>query len=156
VPPQSRGPLVPRDRLLARLDVGLEQKVTLVSAPAGFGKTTLASEWIAARRQQNRMPPLARLSLDGGDNDPVRFWRYVLSACRVFGAGVTEPALSVLTYSPQPPFEALLTMLINNLAQLSGRSCWPSKITTRSPPGISTRRWLSSSITLRRRCTCSS
>jgi LuxR family transcriptional regulator, maltose regulon positive regulatory protein len=120
-PPQSRGPLVPRDRLLARLDAGLEQKVTLISAPAGFGKTTLASEWIAARRQQNRMPPLAWVSLDSGDNDPVRFWRYALSACRAFGAEVSEPALSVLNYSPQPPFEALLTMLINKLAQLSGK-----------------------------------
>ncbi|HTP11138.1 MAG TPA: hypothetical protein VMP08_22945, partial [Anaerolineae bacterium] len=63
---------VSRPALIERLDAGLARKVTLISAPAGSGKTTLIGEWLA---QQSR--PVAWVSLDSGDNDPVRFWRYV-------------------------------------------------------------------------------
>src|SRR5215467_10336683 len=77
--------LVPRERLLALLDRALEHRLTLVSAPAGFGKTTLVRQWVAERRKQQHFPPVAWVSLDGGDNDPVRFWRYLITACQVFG-----------------------------------------------------------------------
>lgn len=116
--PQARAPRVSRNRLLARLDEGLEHKITLISASAGFGKTTLVSDWIAARRKRNDLPPLAWVSLDDGDNDPVRFWRYVLTAGQAFGAEVGESALTLLNNSPQPPFETLLTLFINEVALL--------------------------------------
>lgn len=121
VPPQPRAPLIVREQLLARLDEGLDHKLTLISAPAGFGKTTLASEWIAQGRERGNLPPIAWVSLDAADNDPVRFWRYVLHACRAFGGDASEAALALLRYSAQPPFEVLLTRFINKIAALSGK-----------------------------------
>src|SRR5262245_15456081 len=91
--PRLRASIVPRDALLARLDGGLQIKLTLVSAPAGFGKTTLVSEWIAdlfrTSFEDGQQPPsndlkVAWISLDASDNDPVRFWRYILTASRTF------------------------------------------------------------------------
>jgi LuxR family transcriptional regulator, maltose regulon positive regulatory protein len=79
--PRPHPSLVSRGPLLARLDEGLQHKLTLLSAPAGFGKTTLVSEWIAVRSQQQEPLPVVWVSLDAGDNDPVRFWRYVITAC---------------------------------------------------------------------------
>jgi len=73
--PRPRPSLVLREPLLERLDEGLEHKLTLLSAPAGFGKTTLVSEWIATRGERQEANPVAWVSLDPGDNDPVRFWR---------------------------------------------------------------------------------
>jgi LuxR family maltose regulon positive regulatory protein len=112
---------VPRETLLARLDEGLERKLTLLSAPPGFGKTTLVSEWIGTQDERQDMPPVAWVSLDAGDNDPVRFWRYVITACQSFQSGVGESALPLLRQSQQIPFEALLTAFINDLAQLPNR-----------------------------------
>ena len=66
---------VPRPRLLARLDEGLRTRVTLLAAPAGFGKSTLAAQWLA--RQER---PVAWLSLDAADSDPERFVRYLVAA----------------------------------------------------------------------------
>jgi LuxR family maltose regulon positive regulatory protein len=104
---------VPRAALFARLDEGIERKLTLLSAPPGFGKTTLVSEWIAARRER-----VAWVSLDSGDNDPARFWHYVISACRSFDAELGRSALATLHTSQLPSFEVLLTTFINELAQL--------------------------------------
>jgi LuxR family maltose regulon positive regulatory protein len=73
--PRVSDDLVLRPHLLHRLNRGLEQKLTLVSAPAGFGKTTLVSEWVASCDR-----PVAWLSLDDGDNDPVRFLAYLVAA----------------------------------------------------------------------------
>jgi ATP/maltotriose-dependent transcriptional regulator MalT len=65
-PPRLRPLFVPRQALLARLDGGLEHKLTLISAPAGFGKTTLVSEWIAFHRERHNLPRLAWVALDPG------------------------------------------------------------------------------------------
>src|SRR5439155_14128135 len=73
-PPRLPGGLIERTRLLDRLDAGLSRKLTLLSAPAGFGKTTLVRQWIAARVGLTGLP-VAWVALDAGDNDPVRFWR---------------------------------------------------------------------------------
>src|SRR5439155_15031557 len=73
-PPRLPGGLIERTRLLDRLDAGLSHKLTLLSAPAGFGKTTLVRQWIAARVGLTGLP-VAWVALDAGDNDPVRFWR---------------------------------------------------------------------------------
>ncbi len=119
--PRPRPSLVLREALLARLDEGLEHKLTLLSAPAGFGKTTLVSEWIATRGERQDSPPVAWVSLDAGDNDPVRFWRYVITACRSFHTNVGESALALLQTSRRPPLESMLTTFINELAQLACR-----------------------------------
>ncbi len=116
-PPPRRGPFIPRESLLARLDEGLTRKLILVAAPAGFGKTTLAAEWIAARRY-----PVAWVSLDAGDNDPIRFWRYVVTACRAFDPAIGRSALAALHMVQQPSPEAILIPFINELAQLSSHS----------------------------------
>jgi len=122
IPPARRASLVPRNRLLVRLDEGLEHKVNLISAPAGFGKTTLVSEWIDERRAQDDLPAIAWVSLDECDNDPVRFWRYVLTACQTCGEQVSKSALALLNNSPQPSFETLLTQFINKVARLANKA----------------------------------
>jgi len=121
VPPRPPALLVARERLLARLDEGLERKLTLVSAPAGFGKTTLVSAWLATRHERSNMPPIAWVSLDAGDDDPVRFWRYLITACRTLDAALGRSALSALRTSQPPSFESILTTFINELAQLQSR-----------------------------------
>src|SRR5947209_1680776 len=119
--PRLHTSLISRERLLAQLDVGLERKLTLLSAPAGFGKTTLMSQWIANRSEHGHLPPIAWISLDATDNDPVRFWRYVITACQAFQADIGQPALELLSSMPQlpfklPPLETVLTMFLNALA----------------------------------------
>ncbi|HEY9528170.1 MAG TPA: LuxR C-terminal-related transcriptional regulator [Anaerolineales bacterium] len=117
MPPRLSTGMVPRERLLARLDEGLIRKVTLVSAPTGFGKTTLVCKWIASREV-----PSAWVTLDDHDNDPVRFWTYVCSALRTRDSAIGKATLSLLT-GPQPPsFRTLLTPLINDLARLEMHS----------------------------------
>ena len=114
--PRSRRRLVPRPRLIERLDRGTESKLTLVSAPAGFGKTTLLTEWLAAgpaRPAGERL--VAWLSLDRADNDPASFWTYVIAALRTVESGVGESALAFLQASPPSPIETVLTALLNDL-----------------------------------------
>jgi LuxR family maltose regulon positive regulatory protein len=116
--PYLRAPLVGRNPLLERLEAGLNAKLTLVSAPAGSGKTTLVSQWITSRRGRDPSSPTAWVSLDPDDDDPVRFWRYILTASQELDAEISQPALDLLNYSPQPDFEALLIGFINQAALL--------------------------------------
>ncbi len=118
-PPRPHLSLVSRGALLARLDEGLNYRLTLLSAPAGFGKTTLLSEWIAVQSERQNISPVAWVSLDAGDNDPARLWRYVITACKVFGAEIGESALALLHTARQLPFETVLTAFINDLAGLA-------------------------------------
>jgi LuxR family maltose regulon positive regulatory protein len=108
--PASRPHLVPRARLIELLNHGLRRKLTLISAPAGFGKTTLVSEWLADLQH-----PIAWLSLDDGDNDLQRFLTYLLSALQAIAPDIDQSALSMLQSQP-PPVEAVLTLLLNDLA----------------------------------------
>lgn len=117
-PPRLRTGLVLRKPLLARLDEGLERKLTLLSAPPGFGKTTLAGQWLTTIQN----PRVAWVSLDTGDNDPVRFWNYVITACQPFDPAIGRSSLDLLRTSQQPSFEIVLTTFINELAQLPDRS----------------------------------
>src|SRR5262245_8524047 len=110
--PRWRRGLVPRPRLHERLEQGAEAKLTLVSAPAGFGKTTLLAEWLAASAEGRSA---AWLSLDRGDDDPASFWSYLIAALRTVAPGVGAGALSLLQ-APQPPsIEAVLAALLNDL-----------------------------------------
>ena len=117
--PPVRPDLVSRPRLVARLEEGLRLgcKLTLVSAPAGFGKTTLLSEWIAACRAQARF---AWVSLDEGDNDTPRFWSYAITALQAFESAIGQAALGALQAAQaQPPsLEPLLISLVNDVSSL--------------------------------------
>ena len=110
-----RASLVPRSRLSERLEEGTERKLTLVSAPAGFGKTTLLSVW-ASDLPSSRS--VAWLSLDAADNDPARFWRYFVTAVDRLQPGSGETALALLGSPQAPRVEAILTTLLNELADL--------------------------------------
>src|SRR5829696_1495970 len=104
-PPQPR--VVLRPRLTERLDEGVHHRLTLVSAPAGFGKTTLLGGWLAGCER-----PSAWLSLDERDNDPSRFLSYLVAALQTIVPNVGEGVLGALQ-SPQPATESILTALLN-------------------------------------------
>jgi LuxR family maltose regulon positive regulatory protein len=110
-----RASLVPRPRLSERIEEGTERKLTLVSAPAGFGKTTLLSVWTS---ELSSGRSVAWLSLDAADNDPARFWRYFVTAVDQLQPGSGETALALLGSPQAPPIEAVLTTLLNELADL--------------------------------------
>ena len=111
--PRWRPGLISRPRLVERLDQGVERKLTLISAPAGFGKTTLLVEWLAATPASERAA--GWVSLDQSDNDPAFFWAYFITALQKVQSVVGKSALSLL-HSPQPPpIESILTTLINEI-----------------------------------------
>ena len=109
--PASSHALIPRPRLTALLDEGLRRKLTLLSAPAGFGKTTLLSDWLRSRPPEG--PPVAWVSLDEDDNDPVRFWNYVFTALDSCQPGLCSQLLAFLHTQQTPPLQSVLTALIN-------------------------------------------
>jgi LuxR family maltose regulon positive regulatory protein len=113
--PPSRQRVVVRPRLVQRLNEGLAagNKLTLVSAPAGFGKTTLVSEWVAGCGR-----PAAWLSLDEGDSDPSRFLTYLIAALQTVGPGIGEGVLTVLQSPQPPPPESTLTALLNDVTTI--------------------------------------
>jgi LuxR family maltose regulon positive regulatory protein len=152
--PPPRPELVLRPRLIERLSEGLRRKLILISAPAGFGKTTLLAEWLStltpapslAGREERVSPfpgreggqgvrsePPSRnlpskelraraawLSLDQGDDDPTRFWRYVIATLQTADSALGQAAQTALA-SPQPPaLETLVTALINDIVSLPG------------------------------------
>src|SRR5215213_6062206 len=118
-PSQARPKLIARPRLIAELERESGRKLTLISAPAGFGKTTLLVEWLRGRADGDHS--VAWVSLDEGDNDPVRFLSYLVAALRrTVGEGFGEGVLAALR-SPEPPrMEAVLGALVNELDDLPG------------------------------------
>jgi len=118
--PRARRGLVPRPRLSERLDRGAASKLMLVSAPAGFGKTTLLGEWLAAGPAAPADERLAAwLSIDRADNDPASFWTCVVAALRTVAPGVGETALTLLQAPQPPPIETVLTVLLNDLGAIA-------------------------------------
>ncbi|MHB0877669.1 MAG: LuxR C-terminal-related transcriptional regulator [Anaerolineae bacterium] len=115
-PPRLRPDSVARPRLWQRIEQGTAAPLTLVAAPAGSGKTTALAEWLAHTRL-----PVAWVSLDEGDDDPARFWRYVVAALRrvnpSLGAGVRA---SLGTATPLAP-EAIATLLANDVVRQGER-----------------------------------
>ncbi len=117
--PRLRKAFVPRPRLIQKLNRGLHRKLTLISAPAGFGKTTLVSEWIAVGER-----PFAWLSLDEGDSELPRFLAYfiaalqslALSSAEGIAPSLGEGVLGILKSPQLPPIESVLTALINEIA----------------------------------------
>lgn len=92
--PHTRPKIVFRPRLIEQLNAGLHGKLTLISAPAGFGKTTLISEWVQAMDRATPPIAIAWLSLDENDNDPIRFLIYSIAALRTIDANIAKGALS--------------------------------------------------------------
>ncbi len=113
--PQVRPNLVPRPRLVERLTDGFTRPLTLIAAPAGFGKTTLLSELIASA---GAGLPVAWVSLDERDNEPVRFGTYFLAALVTLEIGVGENLLARLGSRQPPPLEAVFTELVNQIAEV--------------------------------------
>ena len=133
--PPPRQLAVPRVRLIERLNEGVRRKLTLISAPAGFGKTTLVSEWIADcrllnadwKRDQTASLPHSKISnlkfawqsLDAGDNDPARFLTYLVAALQTVVSNAGAGVMAALQSPQPPPVEALLTVLLNEIAAIS-------------------------------------
>lgn len=113
--PPSRRRVVLRPRLIERLNGGLAagNKLTLVSAPAGSGKTTLVGEWVAGCGRR-----AAWLSLDEGDSDPSRFLTYLIAALQTVAPGIGEGVLTVLQSPQPPPPESMLTALLNDITTI--------------------------------------
>jgi LuxR family maltose regulon positive regulatory protein len=107
-PPQPK--TVQRPRLIERLDEGLRRRLALICAPAGFGKSTLLSSWMADSDRQ-----VAWLSLDQGDSDPARFLAYLVASLQTIAVNVGEGVLGALQSPQPPPTESLLTALLNEI-----------------------------------------
>ena len=103
-----------RERLVEKLKAGLHRKLTLVSAPAGYGKTTMISDGFRSSRI-----PVGWISLDAGDNDPTRFWAYLISALQVVRADIGQSVLRLLQSSQAPPIESMTTTIINEMCEVS-------------------------------------
>ena len=112
--PPPRPSIVPRPCLIERLNEGLSGKLILISSPAGFGKTTLVSEWLAGCQ-----PPAAWLSLDEGDKDLTRFLTYLIAALQTIEANIGKGVLAILQSPQPPPIESILTTLLNDIATIS-------------------------------------
>ena len=113
--PRPRHDIVSRPRLSKRLEEGIERKLTLISAPAGSGKTTALSQFLASG--QKKEWPAAWVSLDDSDSDPTRFWSYFGEALGTVQAGVGQHLVAALQSPQPPPMEFVLTTLINEIAQ---------------------------------------
>jgi len=112
--PSVRSVLVPRRQLIERLNVGIHVKLTLISAPAGYGKTTLAAEWLRGSQHS-----VTWLSLDEADNDPSRFLSYFLATLQIIDEKAGKETRSLLQ-APEPPSQdALVTTLLNELTAIS-------------------------------------
>ena len=125
--PQLRPSLVPRPHLIQKLNAGLDGKLTLVSAPAGFGKTTLIADW-GSRIAESTTPHAARrvtqlcwLSLDAGDDDPLRFFAYFVAALQTIDAALGQEIEGVLRAGQLPSAEIISASLINNMLEVAAR-----------------------------------
>lgn len=111
--PQPRSDLVSRPRLIERLNAGMDSKLILISAPAGFGKTTLLCDWVLEKDL-----PTGWLSLDEEDNDFTRFLSYLIAALQNVHSGIEETSLA-LAHTPQAPStQGVLTVLLNQLEEI--------------------------------------
>lgn len=111
--PPPRSKIVIRSRLFERLNIGLHRRVTLISASAGSGKTTLVSEWLASCNR-----PAAWLSIDEGDNDPTSFLSYIIASLQTIATNIGEGVLGLLHSPQQLTIESILPTLLNELTTI--------------------------------------
>ncbi len=109
--------MVVRRRLLAQLEAGLRGPLTLIAAPAGFGKTTLLS--VSCARLSDTATPLAWLTLEEDDNDPLRFWHYLIRALDQLQPGIAAPFSAYVQGFQSASPRAMLPALLNTLGALS-------------------------------------
>ncbi|HEX2980137.1 MAG TPA: hypothetical protein VHO48_07725 [Anaerolineaceae bacterium] len=117
--PPLRFHLVSRRRLLSRLQQAPQYPLTLICAPAGYGKTTLLAEWLAEDPAVSGLARVGWLSLDEEDNDPTRFLAYVIAAIEKVCPEVTRDAQAYLRSPQPPPIQTILVVLINSLQNLT-------------------------------------
>src|SRR6266480_4430666 len=115
--PSSSHALIARPRLIELLNISVECSLTLESAPAGFGKTTLLSTWAQSLPPEHQR--IAWVSLDEGDNEPALFWMYVLTALDSQQPGLCTLLIAYLQTQQTPPLRSILQTLINRLAEQS-------------------------------------
>ena len=113
--PPSRTDKVYRERLLTSLDEGNERKLTLLSAPAGFGKTTLLTDWLSISNNQDRS---AWLSIDTSDNDPVQFWFYLIASMQSIEGNFGKDISEALSSTQPPPLDPMLVDLLNEISRI--------------------------------------
>ncbi|QBD77731.1 hypothetical protein EPA93_17725 [Ktedonosporobacter rubrisoli] len=126
-PPRLPLGLIERTHLFARLAAWRTYKLTLLRAPAGFGKTTLANSWLAQQQKQQAISHLAWISLQASDNDQLHFWRTIISAYQSWQGEPGKTALTRLASAFRPPFaavplETILALFLNDLAKQAGNS----------------------------------
>ncbi len=115
--PKTRLPVISRPYLMRELDEGFKNKLTVITAPAGYGKSTLAGEWA-----NNADFPVAWFSLDSGDNDSLRFWSYLVASLEIVNPGISDRVQSTLRLVNQSP-EVFITVLVNELFNVSQDFC---------------------------------
>jgi len=115
--PPARADLIPRARLIAQLDHGVQGPLTVIAAPAGYGKSTLITAWHAARLGDR--PAVAWVSLDEGDSDPAAFWTTVFAALERAEAGITGRETSAIPSLPPSSMTGLLAALVNRLSTIA-------------------------------------
>ena len=111
--PSSGQNIVHRTALFEKLNSGLERNLILVSAPAGFGKTTVVSDWIDQKKI-----PTGWFSIDNGDNDPAVFLGYIISGIQNIHADFGRSALQLLNSPDSPSFESTTSLLINEILDI--------------------------------------
>nr|WP_141504830.1 LuxR C-terminal-related transcriptional regulator [Paenibacillus luteus] len=111
--PPSRPGIVLRPRLMEQLADGLHGKLTVITASAGYGKTTIVTEWLAACER-----PVAWLSMDEGDNDPARFLTYLTAALQTIATSNREGVFALLQSPQLPPVELIITALLNEISAI--------------------------------------
>jgi LuxR family maltose regulon positive regulatory protein len=117
-PPRRGARLVDRPHVQQRLQRGLERPLTLIAAPAGFGKTTALRAWVREQEQSPVTPAFAWISLDASDNDPAQFWTYVCAALNQAHPGVADTSAAMLQAPSPPPLATMVRALLNALAAL--------------------------------------
>ena len=117
--PRPASALIERPALLSRLSRVLDCPLTLISAPAGFGKTTMLLQWLSRRQGQAGFPPVAWVALDEGDNDPLRFWSYLFAASQAFQPQPTflSPLQMASPFLP-PSLDQLVSTFVNEVIEL--------------------------------------
>lgn len=113
--PRAQPPLVPRPRLIKGLNQGVRGKLILVRAPAGFGKTTLVGEWV-----REKGLPVGWVSLDVGENEPLKFWKYVIAALDKVLPGIFQGIMPALQSMSPPSLEILASLLMEELYSYPG------------------------------------